>query len=82
MAVPTQFKSQKPFYDISTDTNVVRSYFGSSHGKGYPSDGCSAVVKQAAYRAVKGEDTVIDNAFSLYKFLEENLTMEDSPSYT
>ena len=27
----TQFKSQKPFYDISTDTNVVWSYFGSGH---------------------------------------------------
>ena len=73
----SQYKSKKPFKDISeSSVPMVRSLFGTRHGKG-PSDGIAAVVKMSATRAVKSGRAVIDSPKSFYEFMEKEMTTHD-----
>ncbi|KAK3771431.1 hypothetical protein RRG08_011366 [Elysia crispata] len=67
-----QYKSKVPFMDIQTSADTLgvaieRNFFGSRHGKN-PSDGESAVVKNAATQAVKTQQTIIQNPRDLFEF--------------
>ena len=69
-----QYKSKAPFRDIQLSEQIIgvpieRAYFGSRHGKN-PSDGESAVVKNAVTRAVKNRQTIIQTARDLYSYGE------------
>jgi hypothetical protein len=75
-----QYKSKKPFYDISqshkeNDHIVERNYFGTRHGKG-PADRLAAVVKQATSQAVKADGLVVKNAQDMFAYLEREMTID------
>ncbi|GFR84664.1 Cc8L18.2-like protein [Elysia marginata] len=72
-----QYKSKLPFWHIQNSPSTLglpieRNFFESRHGKN-PSDGESAVVKNAATRAVKSRQAIIQTATDLYQFGLKNL---------
>lgn len=68
----SQYKSREPFFHLSAQTIVRRSFFGSRHGKG-PADGLAGVIKAAAKRAVASGRTNILNALDFYNFAQKDL---------
>ena len=77
-----QYKSTIPFCDVSYAEEdfgfpVEKYYYGSRHGKG-PSDGEGAVIKNAARRAVRGQQRVINSAKDLYNFAVETIHEQKS----
>jgi hypothetical protein len=72
----SQYKSRKPFTDISEQSDtIIRNFFGSRHGKS-PADGATAVVKKLCAQAVKSGKVVISDAHGMWTFLEENHTIQ------
>ena len=76
----SQYKSRTPFMDISHASHdlhvplVERHFFGSRHGKN-PCDGEGGVVKSAAARAIKSDDSVcIQDANAFFDFCCRQLT--------
>lgn len=72
----SQYKSKRPFLDISeAKISTERHFFGSGHGKG-PADGCSGVVKASATRALLG-GVVLNSAKDVFNFLSKKMTKAD-----
>jgi hypothetical protein len=68
-----QYKSKRPFHDVSqSKITTDRNFYGARHGKG-PSDGLSAVAKQACTRAVKSGEVVIQDARDMYCYLKKDM---------
>jgi hypothetical protein len=75
----SQYKSIRAFWlfakrNIKTD----RIYFERSHGKG-PSDGVGRVTKAVCAAAVSGSKILIRDAQEMFRYLEDNHTIEDRP---
>ena len=69
----SQFKSKRPFKDVSKRKKLYeRAFFGSRHGKN-PCDALGGLVKSSAERYVKSRRGIISNAEDLYTYCKENL---------
>ena len=72
-----QYKSKRPFRDISKKKNFQRNYFGSRHGKN-PCDSFGGLIKSKAAEYVKTSKGNIRTAKEMHTFCEENLMLESS----
>ncbi|GFO00318.1 Cc8l18.2-like protein [Plakobranchus ocellatus] len=73
----SQYKSKIPFahtLKLGEIYNVERCYFGPWHGKNH-CDALGGILKQAATRAVKARQSVIQNATDLHRFASETLSI-------
>ncbi len=69
-----QYKSRYTSYDVSSsEVDLRRSYFTTSHAKG-PQDAAGGLVKRMADMAVVRREAVIQNALDLQQFCIQNLT--------
>ncbi|GFO44592.1 (S)-beta-bisabolene synthase [Plakobranchus ocellatus] len=75
-----QYKSKLPFFHLQSydhlDIDVERCFFGARHGKN-PCDALGGVLKQAASRAVKSRQVIIQSAQDLYEFAKKELSISD-----
>ena len=74
-----QYKSKIPFWYLSQLTDaaepkIIRSYFGSRHGKSH-CDPLGGLVKTAALRAVRGRRVTIKNAATMFEFCSNKLQL-------
>ena len=72
----SQYKGKTSFADISVQhLRFSRNFFETSHGKSV-CDGLGAIVKNACFRAVLSEKTVISDATALFTFCKAHLEQD------
>lgn len=72
-----QYKSKRPFLDISKRKKFQRNFFGSRHGKNL-CDAFGGLIKRAAEKYVKTSKGNIRNAEELHQFCVENLEIAET----